>query len=148
MMTRRRFLGDIWRSMAPTKVVAFSWKLLLDRIPSKWNLQKRNVLPLDISIWCVLCGIDLKTSKHLFLHWESIMRWVETSFISPPNLFINWDCWMIIWHATIWGIWRVRNNVIFKEEVLDVELIVEDIKVLSWRWVLNRLHIPTCLYYE
>lgn len=116
----------------------------------------------------MLCGIEQETSKHVFIHcdkvsrvWEAVMRWLEISFITPPNLFIHWECWkasdrrnrirrglLIIWHATIWGIWRARNNIIFNAEVLDMESIVEDIKVLLWRWVLNRLQIPTCLYYE
>jgi hypothetical protein len=55
---------------------------------------------------------------------------------------------MLIWHATIRGIWQSRNNMIFNDESIDVVSIVDDIKVLSWRWVLNRLKIPTCLYYE
>jgi len=160
----KKAFGDIWKSKAPTKVVAFSWKLLLDRIPSKWNLKIRNVLPPENSTRSVLCGIEEETSKHcdkVTIVWEKVMRWVEIYFITPPNLFVHWECWKtggrtkrirqglsIIWHATIWGIWRVRNNIIFNNEELDVEAMVEDIKVLSWRWVLNSLKIPTCLYYE
>lgn len=36
---------------------------------------------------------------------------------------------MIIWHASIWGIWKVRNGIIFNDEVLDVESTAEYIKV-------------------
>jgi len=45
----------IWKSLAPSKVLAFSWKLL-DRIPSHANLALRNVLSPDLPTSCVLCG--------------------------------------------------------------------------------------------
>lgn len=37
----------LWRSKAPSKVVAFSWTMLLDRIPTRSNLAKRRVLDID-----------------------------------------------------------------------------------------------------
>lgn len=93
----KKVFGNTWKSMAPSKVVAFSWKLLLDRIPSKWNLKWRNVLPPDCSIRCVLCGTEDETSRHLFIHCdkvikvrEKVMRWMEISFITPPNLCVHW----------------------------------------------------------
>jgi hypothetical protein len=39
-----------------------------------------------------------------------------------------------------------RNNFIFKGVVKDLLEIVEEIKVLSWRWSAKRLKISTCLY--
>jgi len=41
----RRVFHCIWKSLAPSKVVAFSWKLFLDRIPMRVDLQRRNILP-------------------------------------------------------------------------------------------------------
>jgi hypothetical protein len=37
----------------------------------------------------------------------------------------------LIWHATIWSIWKARNDKIFKNGTIQVEDIVEKIKVLS-----------------
>lgn len=54
----------------------------------------------------------------------------------------------IIWHATIWAIWKARNDIIFKNGVLEVEDVVDDIKRLSWKWSLSRLKIQPCMYYE
>ena len=54
----------------------------------------------------------------------------------------------LIWHATLWVIWQARNNRIFKNEFSGIEEMVEEIKVLSWKWSLSRLKIPTCLFYE
>jgi len=49
-------------------VVVFSWKLLLDRIPTKRNLLIRNVANPAISTDCVWCEGVLETSSHLLLH--------------------------------------------------------------------------------
>jgi len=38
---------QLWKSQAPSKVLALSWKLLLDRIPTWLNLSRRNALPLQ-----------------------------------------------------------------------------------------------------
>jgi hypothetical protein len=48
--------GLFEKSQAPSKVVAFYWKLLFDCIPIKINLVQRNVLPLDATLNFVLCG--------------------------------------------------------------------------------------------
>ncbi|MCI12011.1 pantothenate synthetase [Trifolium medium] len=52
------------------------------------------------------------------------------------------------WHTTVWSIWRSRNDIMFANGVRDVNKVVEDIKLLSWRWGLCRQKIPMCLFYE
>ena len=158
----------VWKSPAHLKVVAFSWKLLLDRIPTKVNLHYRNVLPSEAVMSCVLCGNEVETSNHLFLHcsvasrvWMGVMNWLEYPFLIPPNLFIHCLCWngwernkkirrglWLIWHATVLELWRARNNHIFNDQVSHAEDIVEEVKVLSWRWSFNRIKIPVCMFYE
>lgn len=75
----------------PSKVVAFAWKVLLNRIPTKVNLRVRNILPLDGSEMCVLCNRREETCVHLFIHcdfansvWRRVMTWVDYDFITPP----------------------------------------------------------------
>lgn len=93
--------------------------------------------------------------------WVHLMGWLDFMFIIPPNLFIHWECWSgmasntrirkgfrLIWNAAVWCIWQVRNKKIFENVVCCVETLVEAIKVLSWRWSLTRLNIPTCMYYK
>jgi len=42
--------GQIWKSPAPSKVVALSWRGLLDHVPTRVNLARRNVLPPNASL--------------------------------------------------------------------------------------------------
>jgi len=101
---------------------------------------------------------------HLFLYcdftekvWDSVMRWLVFSFITPPYLFVYWASWSniggnkkirIIWHATIWSIWQARNHIIFWIEMKYVDELLSEITVLSWQWCLTRLAMQNCLYYE
>jgi hypothetical protein len=50
-----RVLNNIWRSSAPPKVIAFSWKLLRNRIPTRVNLAVRGVQVAGGSLGCILC---------------------------------------------------------------------------------------------
>jgi len=97
----------------------------------------------------------------ILLTEEIQLKWLDFSFITPPNLFVHWACWSnegrnkrirkglwIIWHATIWVIWQARNHIIFRNEVKYVDDLLPKIMVMSWRWSLSRLSMQTCLYYE
>jgi hypothetical protein len=164
----KRVFANLWKCPAPSKVVAFAWKALLNRVPTKANLLVRNVLHPDVSINCVLCNEAAESTNHLFLHcnfaslvWSRLMTWLNCHFVIPHNLFVRWECWRIrggnknrsrglwlIWLTTIWILWRVRNDIIFKGITQGVDEVVEAVKVLEWRWVLERMKIPVCLFYE
>ena len=159
---------EIWRCKAPTKVLAFSWTLLLDRIPSKINLANRSLLRADESKRCVFCDEREESAIHLFLHcswvskvWREVMRWLNFNIITPPNLFLHALGWSrevsskklrrgawVIWHAVVWVIWTSRNNMIFKAKTFEILELVDHIKLLSWQWCLSRLNIKTFLFYE
>lgn len=98
-----------------------------------------------------------ETANHLFLHcrviskvWTEVMRWLNFSFITHPNLFIHATCWMsevrskklrrgawLIWHAVVWVVQKMRNDRIFNEKVCGVDEMVEQVKVILWHWSLS-----------
>jgi len=45
----------VWKSRAPSKVVVFSWQLILYRIPTRLNLSHRGVPIPSGGLGCVLC---------------------------------------------------------------------------------------------
>lgn len=66
-----------WKNWAPSKVCAFSWQLLLDRLPTKFNLHRREMTPK-----CVLCGNSSEKVLHLFLHCDFVSAiWYEVSVV-------------------------------------------------------------------
>ncbi|RHN43032.1 putative reverse transcriptase zinc-binding domain-containing protein [Medicago truncatula] len=160
----KRVFNKLWKSLALSKVVAFAWKALLNRVLTKDNLTLRNVLHPEESTVCVMCDTREESSIHLFLHCKvasEVWSWVDYHFLIPPNLFIHWECWSgrrgkknmlkglwLIWHTTIWVLWKARNDKIFKGINHVTDELVEEIKVLSRRWMLERMNILVCLYYE
>jgi hypothetical protein len=46
---------NIWRSLAPSKVIAFSWKLLRNRIPTRSNLALRGIHAVGDVTDCIHC---------------------------------------------------------------------------------------------
>jgi len=143
----------LWKNPAPLKVLAFSWTLRLDRIPTRDNLDKRRLLDAEASRLCCFCESAVETSRHLFLHcqvtykvWLRVMKFIEVSLLTPPNLSIHLSCWTnevrgkkhkrsasIIWHVTVWVIWIRRNDRLLNNKAVEVDDIVEQkIKMLSW----------------
>jgi hypothetical protein len=157
----------IWKSASPSKVSAFSWQLLLNRIPTKDNLALRGV-DTGNGLLCVACNCTLETSLHLFLHcgiaaqvWYAIARWISHDLPLPPSIFHSFvmlvGCGInksrkkglrLIWHAFIWTIWRARNNRIFNSCVIDLLEILDNIKRISWQWFIGRMAKSPCLFYE
>ncbi|RDX80089.1 hypothetical protein CR513_39395, partial [Mucuna pruriens] len=58
---------NLWKSLAPSKVIAFAWQMLADRIPSRQNLVRHCILPPE-DITCILRRQFQETSIHLFCH--------------------------------------------------------------------------------
>jgi hypothetical protein len=116
----------------------------------------------------VLCFGSLESLTHLFLHcdfafsiWVKIFTWLGVIVVMPATLSSLFELLsglattkkarkvnLLVWHTTIWLIWRARNEVIFNNSVKAVSDCVEEIKVLTWKWSSHHLKILPCLFYE
>jgi len=74
---------NLWKSPASSKVVAFSWMAILDRIPTRANFRLRRVLAHGEVTLCALCGVREESTSHLFLHcevvsliWRKVLDWL------------------------------------------------------------------------
>lgn len=126
-------LGSIWNSAAPSKVAAFLWKLLHNRVLSKDNMTVRAVILVGGSIDCAVCVGKVETSVLLFLHckfaamvWFSVFQRLWLFLVLPPNFSVHFEClsgaarckplrkvFWLIWHTTVWSIWKAINGFIF-----------------------------------
>lgn len=79
-------VGNIWKTMAPSRVRAFSWLVCFNRVNTMDVLQRRPFMCLSLNI-CVLCGSDGESSNHLFLHCRYARR-IWTYFFDGLN--VNW----------------------------------------------------------
>jgi hypothetical protein len=74
--------ASIWHKDIPLKVVLFVWRLFRDRLPTRSNLFRRNVIDIDAQSCVGGCGL-VETSTHLFFHcnffasvWNFILQWL------------------------------------------------------------------------
>ncbi|GKV18795.1 hypothetical protein SLEP1_g29131 [Rubroshorea leprosula] len=83
----------IWNPSLPSKISAFNWQLLLDRIPTKANLLRRGVIKDATEAKCALCNEEEEDSTHLFLNCK-IARWVWMACSKwwGTNITVNRDC--------------------------------------------------------
>ncbi|MCH90522.1 F-box family protein [Trifolium medium] len=165
---KSKIFSSIWDSPAPSKVIAFSWQLLHDRVPTKDNLLLRGVIHDNSEGKCVWCDVSPESSRHLFLHckvahevWYEIFKWLGVVIVMPSNFLHLFECFgevastkklrkgfRLVWHSVLWAIWRARNNKVFNNMEMKPIDIIEEVKVTSWKWSLERLKISPCLFYE
>ncbi|GKV25499.1 hypothetical protein SLEP1_g34934 [Rubroshorea leprosula] len=148
----------IWCRLVPTKICAFVWKVLQDRIPSKVNLYKRGIVP-DLHLaTCMLCDESIEDINHLFLHckfayavWSKCLQWWRISSVRADNCYASFEQqlatfknvniragWDAVWSATIWSIWIARNERAFRNHEQDVNRIFELVQLQTFQWIKNR----------
>lgn len=161
-------VSRVWKSGAPSKVVVFSWQLILDRIPTRLNLSHRGV-PLPVGgLGCVFCAALTESSVHLFLScpsilpvWYQVVRWLGWEFVIPIGLarqFLSFTGLgggkrvrlglLIVWHAVIWTIWTSRNDLIFSGGAHCEGPVVDRAKLLAWKWFLAKCPGSSCTFHE
>ena len=81
---------DLWKLKIPAKSLVFAWRLIRDRLPTKMNLSRRQVMVNDLM--CPFCGGVMEEAAHLLfscskilpLWWESL-SWAKLVTALPQN---------------------------------------------------------------
>ncbi|KAH1203691.1 Kinesin-like protein KIN-12E [Glycine max] len=151
-----RIFKLIWNMNIPPRAAIFTWRLLKDRLPTKGNLLRRNVITQDAD--CPLCGQVQEEAGHLFfncqrtlpLWWES-MSWLQvlgplplapashiTQFCEGFRANVNHSRWYGWWVALTNTIWQHRNNLIFQGNQFDSSKVMEEAMFSAWSWLKAR----------
>ncbi|GKV51190.1 hypothetical protein SLEP1_g57860 [Rubroshorea leprosula] len=148
-------MQKIWNTSIPSKISAFSWQMLQDKIPTKVNLFKRGIIKEIEECKCDLCGMTYEDTSHIFIHcevscklWNACYKWwgIKTAldndcwkvFEQHGNMVKTekekegWEC---IWFATIWTIWLTRNGRVFKRKETDRRKMLELVQLKSFNWL-------------
>ncbi|XP_058734304.1 uncharacterized protein LOC131606034 [Vicia villosa] len=150
-------LDHFWKTKIPSKVLVFGWRLLLDKLPTKVNFSKREILSTPIEIVCPFCGLEEEDSDHLFascsvtfLWWTKFCDWLgfDTALL-PVNIFNRLfllesfckskfmvDTSWLFGMAFCWGVWNCRNGIVFNGVILRDFDTVGMIKFVAWEWFL------------
>jgi hypothetical protein len=145
----------VWKSAAPRHIKFFGWLLNRDRVQSKENLMKKTVVDDDT---CELCHVAMETAAHIVFECPfAHSLWHDLGFSLPPGQSVRDLHWLprpptvpvehyasfvllCCWQMCCWQMWKRRNNIIFKQEVIPrralLRLCKEDARL--WRHMLPR----------
>lgn len=146
-----------WTKWAPIKVNVWGWRALMNRLPTKVELQKRSVSTGNLA--CIFCGEQDETLAHILTAcplaiavWDLVSSWCKI-----PNLFAFdvQDLLYSFFHTreakykinhfiiltTSWFIWKARNEKIFRSTEAIPRRILEQIKHNSFTWIVTRSKI-------
>ncbi|GJY18303.1 RNA-directed DNA polymerase, eukaryota [Tanacetum coccineum] len=134
-----------WIKYVPIKLNVFAWKVHLNRLPTRVNLQHRGVLVSDPS--CPICHSEDEDLAHLFFRCSLVTdivrlvcRWWNIAWASIDS-YSNWLHWFNairlspkvkdllegVFYITWWSIWRFRNQVLFSSLVPRKDVLFDDI---------------------
>ena len=144
---------ELWKLKIPPKASVFAWRLIKDRLPTKLNLNRRQVAVSDTM--CPFCRSHEEDAAHLFfncskilpLWWESL-SWIGILTAPPQNprehfmqhgqqvvgitKSTRWKCW---WVAVTWTIWQQRNRIVFQNQGFNGSKVMDDALLLLWSWL-------------
>ncbi|XP_058763325.1 uncharacterized protein LOC131636748 [Vicia villosa] len=163
-----RRLSTMWKSLVPQKIKIFAWRLLISRLPLKDLLLLRGLVANNIDPKCPFCDNIEESLEHLFFFchiskniWEKVLQWVGFSSGLLREAFLglddiqskvskssNRDKVNIIWLATTWSLWLMRNDIVFNNETFSFEKVFNRIVFLSWRWSECSILFPRTSFYD
>lgn len=157
----------LWKIAAPSNVLAFTWRVLLDRIQTKENLKKRGIIQPGQQSNCVFCHNQEESLSHLSFSckfawevWSRTYKWLgivtvqhsdaNLHFLQHGNILASHSCngWWVIWAAVVWSIWILRNDIVFNSGSACVDKIMDIIQFRSWKWLKVKRKDFTCSAYE
>jgi len=151
----RSLVDNVWYRHILTKVSLFVWRLLRNRLPTRDNLMRRNILHTTESLCVAGCKV-LETARHIFLEcgtsltlWSFVFNWLGLYLVLPYDLRDHHlqFCYMArlpwcthsylqsIWYVCVWVIWKDRNDCIFKNEASHPSILIEKTKLNSYLWM-------------
>lgn len=129
-------------------------------MPTKDNLLRRGVIDNDSRLCIGGCGSS-ETSAYLFLHcqyfgsvWIYIHSWLGVStiihscvadhfnqfrYVGGGGSKVRISIIQLIWYATMWNIWKERNNRLFTGKECSILQSVNKIKALTLMWLKAKL---------
>ena len=149
-------------------VSLFAWRLFCNRLPTKNNLVRCNIIYTGDNNCVGRCRL-LETADHLLFScepfsnvWSVVLQWLHLSFIAPSgsrNHFYQFGhmvgllrsshtFFRIIWLACVWIIWKERNNRVFHQKVADSLYLAERVKLLSFQWLKANMITFVFSYHE
>ncbi|GKV50261.1 hypothetical protein SLEP1_g56973 [Rubroshorea leprosula] len=145
--------------LVPSKVAFFGWRLCLDRLPTKINLQKRGIL-LQEGVLCECCNGNVEEVNHLFcvcesawLAWSQVLSWwglesvlpnsvagVAEFFIGGLGRIVGKEMGSCIFLVVVWYLWYRRNVQVFRKDEGIPENLLDRMQVKTFVWIKTKVN--------
>jgi hypothetical protein len=152
----------MWKNNVPSKISIFGWRLLLEKLPTREALFDKGIIINSTDKNCAFCSNHGESIAHVFIHcnlstnvWRRIFIWMGLNFnnsnsvqehflifgdlIKSKATKVNIKHCHTNWLATMWCLWRARNNIVFREDRVTIDSLVDQIIYMSWFWFSSRL---------
>jgi len=145
----------IWYKEVPLKVNIFVWRLLHNRLPTTYNLNRRRVLQPNTSLCLDDCGFE-ENIDHLFLRcyffgqiWYHIYSCIGLTSVKPATIHEHIlqlrtlggfsktvsSTFYLIWLSCTWIVWRDRNSRVFQQKGNSIHQLIDKIKQQFFHWL-------------
>lgn len=141
---------NMWSIAAPSYVLAFAWRVMLNRTQTKDYLIRRSIIQPRSDSLCELCEENEESINHMLgccinQVWMRCYNWLGITFVlheDARQLFRQHrntlftrpiSRWWSVWATGIWSIWVQMNDVHFNSGADSVEKVVDLIKFCSWK---------------
>ncbi|GKV44022.1 hypothetical protein SLEP1_g51253 [Rubroshorea leprosula] len=130
--SRTQMHARTWSKLIPTKISAFGWQVLQDKIPTKLNLYKRGIITDPSQI--IKCA---QWWRFLSVHPKNCLDDFEQQKlpVKDPPVRAGWD---VVWFSIIWSLWLARNVRIFRNQEHVADKIFELARLRAFSWIKGR----------
>ncbi|GJT76979.1 RNA-directed DNA polymerase, eukaryota, reverse transcriptase zinc-binding domain protein [Tanacetum coccineum] len=145
-----------WIRCIPNKIKVFLWRLSLNKLPSRVNLDLKGI---DVgSLLCPICQEDVESVNHIFFScemakalWDLFAKWWELDIPFCDNIS-DWFTWFDslkvsnkvrsfiegVGGTLMWSIWNYRNHFVFSSSPPKKALLWDSIVSQSFLWISSR----------
>ena len=145
----------IWHKQVPLKVSIVALRLLKDRLPTRNNILRRDIVQAAGATCVAGCGLE-DSAAHFFIHcdvfgslWQQIRAWIGVAGVDPFSItehflqFIHYtgsskarrSFLQLLWLLGVWLIWSERNNRVFKNVETPILQLLDKVKFHSLWWL-------------
>ncbi|XP_056688032.1 uncharacterized protein [Spinacia oleracea] len=107
------FFKLLWALKILPKWKLFIWKIMVDGIPVKVNLERRGIM-LDVN--CDLCSDHCEDAQHTF----RLCKLAQDLFISEDGKLSDR---VVTFIGTLWALWVTRNSRVFRSETGNIQTV-------------------------
>nr|GEV91183.1 RNA-directed DNA polymerase, eukaryota [Tanacetum cinerariifolium] len=145
-----------WVKYVPIKVNVFAWKVMIDALPTRFNLSRRGIGIQSTS--CPICDCGVESTEHLIFRCSlirqlgrKVLKWWNIPSVEVDS-YEEWKVWILslrhvakmklliegVWFTMWWYVWNYRNKLLFDDKAPTKVVLFDNIVSSSFHWCNSR----------